>query len=120
MKKVTAELQKKLKAFLEKEERKLEKQIKELKKDDPFTDPDHVIDNAAVDTDVREQIGHEIVEAEIKELTKRLENIVRALSKIKRGTYGKCDRCRKVIRIERLKLLPEARYCIDCERKLRS
>ena len=49
-----------------------EKQIADLRKEDPFLDPDHAIDNAAVDTDVREQAGHDTIEAQIKDLTRNI------------------------------------------------
>lgn len=98
---------------------KVKKQIEELKKDDPFADPDHASDNAAVDTDVREQMGHETIEAQIRDLEKRVGEIKLALVKITKGTYGVCERCFQLIPLQRLKLIPEARYCIECEKKLR-
>lgn len=102
-----------------KEKEKSLRQIEELKKDDPFADPDHASDNAAVDTDVREQVGHETIEAQIKDLEKKIEDIDVALRKILRGGYGVCERCKKTIPQARLKLIPEAAFCIDCEKKLR-
>lgn len=104
---------------LEREKSKILKQVAALKKDDPFADPDHASDNAAVDTDVREQVGHETIEAEIKDLQKRLLAIDVALKKIVKKTYGICEKCDKEILLARLKLIPEAQYCIECERKLR-
>ena len=89
-------------------------QIEKLKKDDPFSDPERVSDNAAIDTDAREQIGHDTIEAEIKVLKKRQSEIVLALNKMKAGKYGICDSCRKPISKERLKLLPEAKRCMTC------
>jgi len=109
--------QQKEKLLLERE--KSLKQIKELKEQDPFSDPDHASDNAAVDTDVREQVGHDTVEAQIKDLEKRVKEIEAALRKIYKNQYGKCQKCGKSIPQARLKLLPEAAYCIDCEKKLR-
>ena len=97
----------------------LKKQIEELKKSDPFADPDHATDNAAVDTDVREQVGHDTIEAEIKDLQRRLQDIEIAVQKIRKGKYGMCERCGKEIPLPRLKILSEARYCVDCEQKLR-
>ncbi len=94
-------------------------QIEELKKEDPFSDPDHTSDNAAIDTDVREQMGHDIVEAQIKDLEKKVNDIDNALRKIIKNQYGLCERCRKLIPQARLNLVPEALYCIDCEKKLR-
>jgi RNA polymerase-binding transcription factor DksA len=90
-----------------------------LKKNDPFADPDHATDNAAVDTDVREQVGHETIEAQIKDLEKRVVGIDIAVKKIAEGGYGLCERCRQVIPFARLQLIPEARFCVECERKLR-
>lgn len=110
----------KLKKRLEKEEKELSKRIEDLRQGDPFLDPDHATDNAAVDTDVREEIGHETVQAQIHTLQKKVQEIRHALSKIsKKKKYGICERCKKPIPSTRLKLLPEARYCVDCERRLR-
>ena len=94
-------------------------QIEELKKDDPFSDPDHASDNAAVDTDVREQVGHDTIEAQIKDLGKRVVEIDAALKKVSRGQYGKCERCGETIPQARLQLIPEAANCLDCEKRLR-
>lgn len=104
---------------LEKERIKSLEHIEELKKEDPFTDPDHASDNAAIDTDVREQVGHETIEAEIKDMERRVMDIDIALRKIQKGSYGKCERCKKIIPIARLRLIPEAAFDIDCEKKLR-
>lgn len=104
---------------MEKEKEKSLKEIEELKLEDPFADPDHASDNAAVDTDVREQMGHETIEAQIKDLERKVEDIDVALKKIAKGKYGYCDRCGKLIPQARLELVPEATYCIDCEKKLR-
>jgi DnaK suppressor protein len=104
---------------LEEEKKKSLNQIEELKKDDPFADPDHASDNAAVDTDVREQVGHDTIEAQVKDIQKRVEEIEDALKKINKNQYGCCQRCKKSIPQLRLKLIPEASFCIDCEKHLR-
>ena len=104
---------------LEEERRKNINQIEVLKKDDPFADADHASDNAAVDTDVREQVGHDTIEAEIKDMQKRVGEIDSALKKINKNQYGYCERCKKPILEARLKLIPEASFCIDCEKRLR-
>jgi DnaK suppressor protein len=106
------------KKVIEEEQKKLLLQIETLKKEDPFADPDHASDNAAVDTDVREQVGHDTVEAEIKDATKRLGELKAAYEFLKKGKYGVCERCNKDIPQTRLKLVPEARYCIECKKAL--
>jgi DnaK suppressor protein len=47
----------------------------------------------------------------------RLVDVNSALEKIKKGTYGKCENCGKDIDIERLKVYPEAKFCVKCEKK---
>ena len=51
----------------------------------------------------------------------RLRDVNLALKKInskqKEETYGKCEKCKKQIDENRLKVYPEARYCLDCEKK---
>lgn len=114
--KLTQALIKKLEKRLSEDIVVIKEQIGKLKERDPFSDPDRLSDNAAIDTDAREQIGHDTIEAEIKELNRRLKDITLALQKIKKGIYGICERCGKQIPIARLKLMSEARRCIECEK----
>lgn len=118
-KKISRNIQEKLQKALLKKEKELKKRIELVRESDPFKDPDHVTDNAAVDTDVREQIGHETVEAQIQALEKNLADVQWALIKMMKKKWGKCERCQKPIDLARLNLLPEARYCVNCERQLR-
>jgi DnaK suppressor protein len=46
-----------------------------------------------------------------------LLKIDEALRKIDEGTYGKCEDCDEDISVERLKVLPFAIYCVDCQEK---
>jgi len=46
-----------------------------------------------------------------------LDNIESALTKIDKGIYGQCESCRKKIKVERLKAMPFARFCIECQSK---
>lgn len=91
------------------------KRIVELKKDDPFSDPEYSNDNAAVDNDVREQETHQRIEAERDTLKIKLKNIESALKRIEKGSYGLCKRCNKEIPEKRLQLVPETSYCVTCE-----
>jgi len=99
-------------------QKNLESRIEKLREEDPFSNPDHASDNAAVDTDVREKVGHETIEAEINLLSRKLDSVTRALEKIYKKSYGKCESCKQEIAIERLQFMPEAKYCIDCEKRL--
>lgn len=49
-------------------------------------------------------------------LEKQLEGFNKALEKIKSGTYGTCEECGGEINIERLKIHPSARKCMQCSK----
>mgnify|MGYP001591648379 FL=1 len=46
-----------------------------------------------------------------------VRNIDTALEKIEEGAFGVCELCAKKINKERLKAVPYAKLCIDCQRK---
>lgn len=105
-----------VKNYLEEKRRQLERHIAGLKKEDPFYDTSRLSDNAASDTDAREEIGHERVEALRDELVLSLARVKRALAKIGIGKYGYCDNCGNPIEPKRLKAFPMAEYCLSCEK----
>lgn len=43
-----------------------------------------------------------------------LSEIKAALSRIKSGSFGICDMCTENIDMERIKVKPHAKFCIDC------
>jgi RNA polymerase-binding transcription factor DksA len=47
-----------------------------------------------------------------------LEQIAAALERLSDGTFGRCEECHGEIPRARLNVLPYARYCIACARKL--
>ena len=49
---------------------------------------------------------------------KKIIEIEKALQKIEKGTYGICERCRKKINENRLKVMPFARLCVPCKSEL--
>ncbi len=48
---------------------------------------------------------------------KKLRQIDLALARIREGTYGFCEGCEKPIRKVRMKALPFASMCIECQRR---
>ncbi|WP_083455672.1 TraR/DksA family transcriptional regulator [Desulfosarcina cetonica] len=44
--------------------------------------------------------------------------MLNALRKIDDGSYGYCEACEEEIPINRLKAIPDARYCISCQAQL--
>jgi DnaK suppressor protein len=55
-----------------------------------------------VESAIGSQQGVELAEIEV------------ALGKIKNGLYGVCEMCEEPIGVQRLKVKPHAKYCIDC------
>jgi DnaK suppressor protein len=43
--------------------------------------------------------------------------VLAALARIEKGTFGRCEECGADIPEERLDVVPYARWCISCERK---
>lgn len=102
---------------MNKDERKQKKKLADLEAEDPFSDTDRLNDNAASDTDVKEQVSHQRVEAIRSELSRNLVRIKKTLTKIGVGKYGVCEKCGKMIDTERLAAMPTAELCIDCAKK---
>lgn len=45
-----------------------------------------------------------------------LREIEDALARLRDGTYGECEGCRRKIPLARLKVLPYASFCVECKR----
>ena len=67
--------------------------------------------DAALDA-AQDEISSQLAEVESRELA----NIEFALEQMRQGTYGQCDVCGGKIPLTRLKALPYATNCIDCQR----
>ena len=78
---------------------------------DLSTLPQHLAD---LGTDSHEQdISLGLMENE----TDELHEIQEAFERIKDGSFGLCETCRKKIPKERLKAIPYARLCVSCKKK---
>lgn len=105
-----------VKNHLDAELSKLEKRKAELEVEDPFSDRSRVDDNAAIDTDAAEQVGHMRVSALRQTLDRSIIQVRKAMSRIKIGKYGLCERCGKFIDTDRLMIMPESTLCVSCEK----
>lgn len=99
---------------LHEEEKKLKDQIAELTSQDPFSNPDRLTDNAASDTDAKEESVHDQYQALVSELQGRLDNVTAARKRIADDAYGRCQQCNKPIESNRLLALPYAKLCVTC------
>lgn len=53
------------------------------------------------------------------ELETRLQDVNKAIEKIKMGSYGVCENCSQPIEDKRLKVMPVAVYCVTCSSKFK-
>ena len=67
--------------------------------------------DAALDA-AQDEISSQLAEVESRELG----SIEKALERVKDGSYGKCEICGGKINLTRLKALPYATNCIECQR----
>jgi len=81
-----------------------EKEIKALSRTDASDEADH----ATISAD--SAIEQAITNQQLKEL----KDIEYALFKIENKTYGICEMCEDPIGTQRLKVKPQAKYCIVC------
>lgn len=102
---------------IEKQRQTIISRLKRLRKEDPFstTDRSLIVEPA---TDAAALFGHEQVVVLEGRLKNDLKEIEAALKKIKKGTYGKCERCGELIEPARLEVKPSAIYCLKCEKEL--
>ena len=101
----------------EEEKQTLTERIVELVKQDPFSNPERINDNAALDMEASEESDHDRVAAMVDELKAKLQGIENALVRIDKGTYGSCVECGNMIDTDRLSVLPMATLCVSCEHK---
>ena len=104
-----------IKSFLEGEMIKWKRTEKGLKKSDPFSDDDRDKNNS-MESDLDEQIGHFEAEIKVGFVKKQLVQLRKALTQIKLGKYGICEKCGKMIDTDRLAIKPEITTCINCAR----
>lgn len=93
--------------------------IRRLNKEDPFSTEDRAI-IVEPGTDAAQLFSHEqivVIESQLKGDLKEIEH---ALRKMKKGTYGICERCKKAIDPARLEAKHQAVYCLKCEREIES
>ena len=63
-----------------------------------------------------EQVGHFETEVKVGFVKKQLVQLRKALTMIKIGKYGICEKCGLMIDTDRLAVKPEVTICIKCAR----
>ncbi len=100
------------------QKKKLETELKKIAKKDKKKEDYHAFfpeygfkedENAAEITEYQENLSLE------KNLENLLSNINKSLAKIKKGTYGICEKCGQEIDKSRLEVFPAANLCLNCK-----
>lgn len=52
-----------------------------------------------------------------RHLEEQLRDVEEAIRRVRQGTHGICEACGKPIPPERLEILPEAKLCVECQRR---
>lgn len=105
-----------IKKHLIRQKKEVDRSIKKVEEDDPAKSPalaessEPGTDSYIADTHTKNLVLKD-------KLTKMNSSIKVTLSKIRKGTYGKCENCGKKIEIGRLMIMPTAQYCIACSKK---
>ncbi|SRR5258708_947116 len=107
---------KKLKALLLRQQKKVESQIKSLEKDDPVM-TDQMAESSEPGTDSWMADVHSRAVAVKINLQQMLDRTRKSLIALRKGKYGKCERCGKLIEPSRLDAIPTATLCISCSKK---
>lgn len=115
------EFLKKQKEKLEKEKEKLEKELSSFSRESEKIKGDWITSYPKFDSGKLEEESDEVEEygnllSIGYVLEKELKKVKLALERIKRGKYGICQKCKKQISKERLKVYPQALYCKVCQR----
>ncbi len=108
-----AELLEKFKSILKIKDKQLALVEEGLEKTDPYMSSDRTLDNAELGDDTAEDIAKTDSDAKLSSIAKMQIQVKRALAKMKLGTYGMCEICRKPIDNARLEAFPAATTCIE-------
>lgn len=106
-----------IRRLLLRQQREVEENLKEVEVDDPLKD-EVLVETTEPGTDSYIAETHSkaiVLGRQLKDASNSIKN---ALYKIGKGTYGKCEKCGSQIEMGRLMVMPTARYCLSCSKKM--
>ncbi len=59
-------------------------------------------------------INQNVMEYSLRQAEERLNKLKYALSKVDSSDFGICIKCGAAIPVERILIIPESRYCVNC------
>lgn len=106
-----------IKRHLLRQQREIDKNLKGVEDTDPAKSP-ALAESSEPGTDSYIAETHAKTLVLEQQLQSAKTNIRTALSKIQKGSYGKCEKCGKQIEIGRLLAMPTAQYCVSCTKNI--
>ena len=105
-----------IKKYLLRQQKEVEQNMETVSRDDPATAP-ALAESSEPGTDSWIAQNHTSTLALGASLKRTAMNVSKALTRIKNGTYGKCERCGNWIETGRLMAMPTAQLCLSCSTK---
>lgn len=100
-----------IRAKIESEILKTEKQVKEYKELTLPVEPENAIGRISRMDAINNK---SVVEAALRKAKEKLEKLHLAHSKLNEDDFGLCIRCHKPIPLGRILIMPQARTCVAC------
>ena len=116
---------KKLKEDLLVEATKIEGLLNEFTTENPIVKDDRQSHLHQTDSsDTLDEKAHGVTDSEQERAVEqnmelRLREIRATIKKIDEGIYGVCEKCVSPIDVRRLKVMPVARFCVDCTKNVK-
>ncbi len=105
-----------IKRYLLRQQKEVEMNLKGVSADDPAKSP-ALAESSEPGTDSYIADTHTRTVVLEQQLKSAKTSIATALVKIKKGTYGKCEKCNNQIQVGRLLAMPTAQYCVSCSKQ---
>ena len=106
----------KIKSVLQRQQKEVESQIRSMETDDPVLaggfDESPESGTESWTADVHARLVS--VKNDLMDLSKRISS---SLTRLRKGTYGRCESCKKQIEVARLEAMPTATLCVACSTK---
>lgn len=106
----------KIKRYLLRRQKEVDEAIQKLEKEDPVL-VQTVAEATESGTESWAADVHARAVAIKDDLISFSRRIADSLANLRRGTYGKCEKCGRAIEAERLEALPTATLCLSCSKK---
>jgi RNA polymerase-binding protein DksA len=106
---------------LEERKAKLEEELLSIAKKDPLVKGDYDANFPDFGTQSSDEEAFEVASYESnlsmeQAMEIKLAEIKAALERIEKGTYGQCENCNEEINEKRLEAMPEAKFCLKCQK----